>query len=190
MEMYGYAFSREKDLQHHGIKGQKWGVRRFQNEDGSWTAAGRERYGGSNSELKRIQSSPSGRSKNPLIRKMGGRRINADYETRRSRGEALDKEGRTMKGAIGRAIGRDIQNNVRIGALTAVSVLAITGVSMASLQSGGDFNAAVDLGKDVAGKVLAIAGPALATASAIRTYQDISDLKTYRDSQEAQKSGK
>lgn len=32
-------------LEHHGIKGQKWGERRFQNEDGSWTAAGRERYG-------------------------------------------------------------------------------------------------------------------------------------------------
>ena len=31
-------------LAHHGIKGQKWGVRRYQNEDGSYTAAGRERY--------------------------------------------------------------------------------------------------------------------------------------------------
>ena len=29
---------------HHGIKGQKWGVRRFQNEDGSYTPAGDERY--------------------------------------------------------------------------------------------------------------------------------------------------
>lgn len=27
-------------LYHHGIKGQKWGVRRYQNEDGSYTAAG------------------------------------------------------------------------------------------------------------------------------------------------------
>ena len=32
------------DLRHHGIKGQKWGVRRFQNADGSLTAAGRKRY--------------------------------------------------------------------------------------------------------------------------------------------------
>lgn len=33
------------ELQHHGIIGQRWGVRRYQNPDGSWTAKGRERYG-------------------------------------------------------------------------------------------------------------------------------------------------
>lgn len=32
-------------LEHHGIDGQKWGFRRFQNSDGSLTPAGRERYG-------------------------------------------------------------------------------------------------------------------------------------------------
>lgn len=45
MNYYGYDFIRESDLTHHGIKGQKWGQRRFQNEDGTWTAAGKERYG-------------------------------------------------------------------------------------------------------------------------------------------------
>ena len=31
-------------LQHHGIKGMKWGVRRFQNKDGSLTSLGKKRY--------------------------------------------------------------------------------------------------------------------------------------------------
>lgn len=31
-------------LAHHGIKGMKWGVRRFQNKDGTLTPAGKERY--------------------------------------------------------------------------------------------------------------------------------------------------
>lgn len=33
------------ELYHHGIKGQRWGVRRYQNEDGSLTDAGKKRYG-------------------------------------------------------------------------------------------------------------------------------------------------
>lgn len=32
------------ELYHHGIKGQKWGVRRFQNPDGTRTEAGKKRY--------------------------------------------------------------------------------------------------------------------------------------------------
>ena len=35
---YGY------ELYHHGIKGQRWGVRRFQKKDGSLTPAGKKRY--------------------------------------------------------------------------------------------------------------------------------------------------
>ena len=31
------------ELRHHGILGMKWGVRRYQNEDGSYTAAGEKR---------------------------------------------------------------------------------------------------------------------------------------------------
>lgn len=36
---------RGNDLQHHGIKGMKWGRRRYQNADGSLTPAGKKRYG-------------------------------------------------------------------------------------------------------------------------------------------------
>ncbi len=34
----------QAELYHHGIKGQKWGIRRFQNPDGSLTSAGQKRY--------------------------------------------------------------------------------------------------------------------------------------------------
>lgn len=33
------------ELYHYGIRGMKWGIRRFQNPDGTLTAAGRRRYG-------------------------------------------------------------------------------------------------------------------------------------------------
>ena len=34
----------EYELYHHGILGMKWGIRRFQNKDGSLTTSGKQRY--------------------------------------------------------------------------------------------------------------------------------------------------
>lgn len=38
-------------IYHHGIKGQKWGIRRFQNEDGSLTSDGIARYNKLNKKI-------------------------------------------------------------------------------------------------------------------------------------------
>lgn len=71
-------------LYHHGIKGQKWGVRRYQNPDGTLTSAGKRRakkdakefarakmfYGeGAGNRRKLIKSTVEERSKDPEYKK-------------------------------------------------------------------------------------------------------------------------
>lgn len=41
---YTYIMTSDGALYHHGTKGMKWGRRRYQNEDGSLTPAGKKRY--------------------------------------------------------------------------------------------------------------------------------------------------
>ena len=59
MEVWQYNDTSE--LYHWGIKGMKWGVRRYQNKDGTLTPAGKKRYaedGGGESSQKQTQNSP------------------------------------------------------------------------------------------------------------------------------------
>jgi len=51
--MSRYYITEDDYLIHHGIKGQKWGIRNYQNEDGSLTAEGKIRYGYTG-ELKKL----------------------------------------------------------------------------------------------------------------------------------------
>lgn len=50
----------QAELYHHGIKGQRWGVRRYQNPDGSYTSEGKARRSSENGSAKKA-SDPEAR---------------------------------------------------------------------------------------------------------------------------------
>jgi len=95
MMAYGY-------LAHYGIKGQKWGVRRYQNPDGSLTELGRQHYGiiGKRAAEKVAQMSPDNRKKvYSTIYKMEERKQNFREKHEARREKVLNSKG--LKVAVG-----------------------------------------------------------------------------------------
>lgn len=59
------------ELCHHGVKGQKWGVRRYQYADGAYTPAGKKRYQNNNSAPVKRMSSMLSMKASELAKKAG-----------------------------------------------------------------------------------------------------------------------
>lgn len=63
----------DQSISHHGIKGMRWGIRRFQNSDGSLTNEGKKRYStdGDSKSKKSNFNSLKNMSDDELIRRLG-----------------------------------------------------------------------------------------------------------------------
>lgn len=92
------------NLKHHGIKGQKWGVRRYQKKDGSLTPAGKKRYNNYESEAK----SMSDQELRSQINRMNLERryVNASKSRGSNSGRALDAVGKTA------SIGNEVRKTI------------------------------------------------------------------------------
>lgn len=138
------------ELYHHGIKGQKWGVRRYQNYDGTLTAAGRRRleradmryvrknekkaykqaYNASKKELKEYDRSLRNNYKTKTTRG----KVNANYAAayNKKMAELMNKNVEDLQAPSGRVI-RFVAKRGDIGVYTA---LADPGYNMSNIRNG------------------------------------------------------
>ena len=77
------------ELYHHGVKGQRWGIRRYQNKDGSLTPQGKIRYGAvyKKGSKPSTSSSESSKSKTKPVSEMSDQELQAAINRKRLEAE-------------------------------------------------------------------------------------------------------
>ena len=82
-----------ESLEHYGIPGQKWGIRRYQNEDGSLTEAGKKRYGEKGPIIREKSGHKYARDVTKTLNRLDQNRAESEYsvEKRQNRIDHLNK---------------------------------------------------------------------------------------------------
>lgn len=93
--MAGYRVVRDNELYHYGVKGMKWGVRRFQNKNGSYTALGKIRYNKTNnlteSDKRLVNETYSYRDDNKNFYELHGKMWNKSGSLSQPKSERMKK---------------------------------------------------------------------------------------------------
>ena len=116
----------ENELIHWGVKGQKWGVRRYQNKDGSLTAAGKRRqknWSEDAIEASNLKKKKLNQMSNSEIRKLNERiQLENNYNN-------LTKPKSFVK-QVGKESAKEVAKGIASKAITAaVSAAVVAGVT-------------------------------------------------------------
>lgn len=175
------------ELYHVGVKGMKWGVRRYQNKDGSLTDAGKKRYArdarekeydkyDSESGKYYKESKKNGRSD---LAADPGRYVKEDLERTKRVADASSNMNRELKNLNDRAMRNVPKKRMDLSKMTDKEMRDQINRELLERQYNDVFNPpTVSKGRKYAGKVLEGAGTALTmTGSALAIAVAIKELR-------------
>lgn len=112
-------------ITHYGIKGMKWGVRRYQNKDGSLTSAGKTRERTKNEKRERSERSKNRRtaSLEELTKQIS--RLETEKKLKSLTNEDI-RPGRTMVAKILKSGGEKVLSGVVAGSMAYAVRYALT----------------------------------------------------------------
>lgn len=126
----------EPELYHHGVKGQKWGIRRYQNADGSLTSEGykhwglKENYHGLNAKGKRALAAIDAAAK---FKKEAKRKGYSEADTKKFMKEMSKQMGDANLKQINKAAVS--KGNARV--MKYMAVAGIAGLAVSAIATGG-----------------------------------------------------
>lgn len=101
----------DNELQHYGIQGMKWGVRRYQNYDGTYTQAGLKRYNKSMDEYEQKRSKETQTRADYKAGKASKSDVNKASSERRTAERQLKKDYKQLKKDRAADKGKELYQN-------------------------------------------------------------------------------